>query len=90
MLEALSSVFTLSLMTKSYNLRNLEFGGTSASNSLGVFFDNKNPNSFIISRTDEINKDWFSGVNSVGISGATSTPNWLMEEVADWVKSNFN
>lgn len=50
----------------------------------------ENPNSFIISRTDEINKEWFSGVNSVGISGATSTPNWLMEEVASWVKENFN
>lgn len=50
----------------------------------------QNPNSFIISRTDEICNEWFSGVNSVGISGATSTPNWLMEEVAEWVRSNFN
>jgi 4-hydroxy-3-methylbut-2-enyl diphosphate reductase len=50
----------------------------------------ENPNSHIISQIDEINRDWFAGVNSVGISGATSTPNWLMEEVASWVKDNFN
>jgi 4-hydroxy-3-methylbut-2-enyl diphosphate reductase len=49
----------------------------------------ENPKSQIISEIDEIDKEWFSEVNSVGISGATSTPNWLMEEVADWVKSNF-
>ncbi len=50
----------------------------------------ENPNSFIISRTEEIEKTWFEGVKSVGISGATSTPVWLMEEVADWVRSNIN
>jgi 4-hydroxy-3-methylbut-2-enyl diphosphate reductase len=50
----------------------------------------ENPKSQIISEIDEINREWFSGVNTVGISGATSTPNWLMEEVADWVRSNFH
>lgn len=50
----------------------------------------ENPNSFIISQTEEINKEWFSGKESVGICGATSTPNWLMEDVAKWVESNFS
>lgn len=50
----------------------------------------ENPNSHIISETEEIDKDWFSGMESVGICGATSTPNWLMEEVAGWVKANFS
>jgi 4-hydroxy-3-methylbut-2-enyl diphosphate reductase len=49
----------------------------------------ENPNSHIISKTEEINKEWFSGKESVGICGATSTPNWLMEEVSGWVKANF-
>lgn len=49
----------------------------------------ENPSSYIISETGEIHKDWFSGKESVGICGATSTPNWLMEEVSDWVKTNF-
>lgn len=50
----------------------------------------ENPNSYIISETGEINKEWFAGKESVGICGATSTPNWLMEEVSDWVKTNFH
>ncbi len=42
-----------------------------------------NPKSFFISDTDELRKEWFAGVDSVGICGATSTPMWLMEKVAD-------
>jgi len=49
----------------------------------------ENSNSYFISGTDEINNSWFEGVKSVGICGATSTPNWLMEEVAAWVSKNF-
>ncbi len=50
----------------------------------------ENNKSYFITRVEEINKDWFTGVESVGICGATSTPNWLMEEVADWIKNTFN
>ena len=39
-----------------------------------------NPNSYQIERAGEIDMDWFEGVNTVGICGATSTPKWLMEE----------
>ena len=49
----------------------------------------ENEKTYHISRTSEINSDWFEGVESVGICGATSTPNWLMEEVADWVKERY-
>jgi 4-hydroxy-3-methylbut-2-enyl diphosphate reductase len=49
----------------------------------------ENPNAQFISGTDEIKNSWFEGVESVGICGATSTPNWLMEEVAGWVTENF-
>ena len=31
----------------------------------------------------EIDPAWFEGAESVGICGATSTPKWLMQEVAD-------
>jgi 4-hydroxy-3-methylbut-2-enyl diphosphate reductase len=44
----------------------------------------------MISKINEIEKEWFKNAKSVGICGATSTPNWLMEEVAEWVKTNFN
>ena len=49
-----------------------------------------NHDTYMISKIDEIDKTWFSGVKSVGICGATSTPNWLMEEVASWVSTNFD
>jgi 4-hydroxy-3-methylbut-2-en-1-yl diphosphate reductase len=50
----------------------------------------ENPRTYHISRTSEINPEWFEGVDSVGICGATSTPNWLMEEVAGWISEQFN
>lgn len=80
----------LKIFSKNYDLI-LFVAGQKSSNGqyLYTICKEENPNSFIISRTDEIQREWFSGVNSVGICGATSTPNWLMEEVADWVKTNF-
>ncbi|MEN8118598.1 MAG: 4-hydroxy-3-methylbut-2-enyl diphosphate reductase [Bacteroidota bacterium] len=48
-----------------------------------------NPQSYKVAQIPEIKHHWFKGIKSVGICGATSTPNWLMDEVADWVKSNF-
>lgn len=50
----------------------------------------ENSNSHFISKTEEIDQNWFSNVESVGICGATSTPNWLMEEVSSWVTENFD
>lgn len=49
----------------------------------------ENPKTFRISKTEDIQAEWFGGVTSVGICGATSTPNWLMEEVADWINQKF-
>ncbi len=42
-----------------------------------------NPNTHFISKTDELDFNWFTTGQSVGICGATSTPMWLMEEVRD-------
>jgi len=50
----------------------------------------QNDRSYIISEVEEIEKSWFDGVESVGICGATSTPNWLMEEVETWIHKNFD
>lgn len=38
-----------------------------------------------IEEASEIEPEWFEGVESVGICGATSTPRWLMEDVAQAV-----
>lgn len=40
-----------------------------------------NPNTFFIEEESELRYEWFEGKESVGISGATSTPQWLMERV---------
>lgn len=41
-----------------------------------------NPNSYYISSINELKPEWLTQTNTVGISGATSTPIWLLEEVA--------
>ncbi len=41
-----------------------------------------NPNSVFISSSREINSGLPSNIRNVGVCGATSTPKWLMEEVA--------
>ena len=42
-----------------------------------------NPRTCNIEEAAEIDPAWFEGAESVGICGATSTPKWLMQEVAD-------
>lgn len=42
----------------------------------------KNPFSHSISTASELKPEWFTNASSVGVCGATSTPMWLMEEVA--------
>ncbi|KAA6319929.1 4-hydroxy-3-methylbut-2-enyl diphosphate reductase [termite gut metagenome] len=50
-----------------------------------------NSNSHLIDSTDEINLSLLHrNIRSVGICGATSTPKWLMEEVAHYVNSHKN
>ena len=46
-----------------------------------------NPCTRQIEEPAEIDAAWFEGVQSVGICGATSTPKWLMEQVAEKVES---
>ncbi len=41
-----------------------------------------NTKSYHVSSPNEVDDKWFDGVSSVGISGATSTPKWLMDKVA--------
>ncbi|HKR03451.1 MAG TPA: 4-hydroxy-3-methylbut-2-enyl diphosphate reductase [Bacteroidia bacterium] len=45
-----------------------------------------NPNTYFISSVDELRPEWFRNIKSVGICGATSTPMWLMEDVATKLK----
>ncbi len=44
------------------------------------------PRTYLIADPSQLQLQWFQGAHSVGISGATSTPRWLMEQVAGKVK----
>lgn len=48
-----------------------------------------NNNSYFISDDDELKEEWFANAESVGICGATSTPLWLMQKVAESIRSEF-
>ena len=41
-----------------------------------------NPRTYHVSSPAELRPDWFDGATSAGVCGATSTPRWLLEEVA--------
>ncbi|MBP1640008.1 MAG: hydroxymethylbutenyl pyrophosphate reductase [Bacteroidetes bacterium] len=58
--------------------------GTKSSNGKALFDECKavNPNSHLISTPEDITPSLLKGVSTAGICGATSTPKWLMEEVA--------
>ena len=58
--------------------------GTKSSNGKMLFASCKEENkySYFVSDTKEIDKNWFKNKSTVGVCGATSTPRWLMDEVA--------
>jgi 4-hydroxy-3-methylbut-2-enyl diphosphate reductase len=63
-------------------------GGKSSSNAK-VLFDvckTQNRRSYFVSSPDDLQSDWFANAGRVGVCGATSTPQWLMEQVADRIK----
>ncbi|MDD2634193.1 MAG: 4-hydroxy-3-methylbut-2-enyl diphosphate reductase [Bacteroidales bacterium] len=54
---------------------------SSNGNMLFEVCKNANSQSYFVTSPDELEKKWFKNKTSVGISGATSTPLWLMEQV---------
>ncbi len=45
-----------------------------------------NERCYMVEEASELQAEWFEGAESVGICGATSTPRWLMEQVAEAVQ----
>ena len=63
-------------------------GGLRSSNAK-VLFDvckKQNERSYFVSNPEDLQLIWFNGIERVGICGATSTPQWIMERVADKIK----
>jgi 4-hydroxy-3-methylbut-2-enyl diphosphate reductase len=63
--------------------------GKNSSNGAALFniCKSANPRSHMVSNPEEINIEWFKDAASVGISGATSTPKWQLEKMADFIDS---
>ena len=59
--------------------------GTKSSNGNALYnvCKKNNDNSYFVSSSEEVKKDWFGSNEKVGVCGATSTPMWLMEEVKE-------
>ena len=49
----------------------------------------ENPKTYFVENESEVNDEWFNGCKTVGISGATSTPQWLMERVRKAIVAKF-
>lgn len=50
----------------------------------------ENPATYVIAHVSELKPEWFQEVQSVGICGATSTPQWLMQDAANWLNKLHN
>jgi len=53
-----------------------------------VLFDvckENNPNTYFVSNKNELKKEWFIENENIGICGATSTPQWQMEEIKETI-----
>jgi len=48
-----------------------------------------NPDTFFIESKEEIDFLWFKNAKTVGITGATSTPQWVMEEIKNVIEGYF-
>jgi 4-hydroxy-3-methylbut-2-enyl diphosphate reductase len=59
-------------------------GGEHSSNGHYLFSicKNENPNSFYVGAPEMIDSGWFKGNEQVGVTGATSTPEWLLKSTA--------
>lgn len=59
--------------------------GTNSSNGKVLYeiCKKNNTNAFWVPGADHVQKEWLANARSVGICGATSTPKWLMEKVAE-------
>jgi 4-hydroxy-3-methylbut-2-en-1-yl diphosphate reductase len=62
--------------------------GKKSSNGLYLYeiCKSANKNSYFISDVSELKKEWFADMKTVGVCGATSTPMWFMEQVADIIR----
>ena len=76
----------LAAFAKSYDVI-IFVSGRQSSNGKYLFdiCRKNNERTYFISKPEELNLSWFREENSIGITGATSTPQWLMEKTARYI-----
>ena len=70
----------------------LFIAGKKSSNGKALFSvcQAANPRSYFISSPEEVDFTWLEGAQRIGIAGATSTPQWLMETVKAHIEAYFD
>lgn len=63
--------------------------GKKSSNGLYLYeiCKSSNPNTHFISDDSELRTEWFKDAENIGVCGATSTPMWYMEQVAEVLRN---
>ncbi len=60
---------------------------SSNSNKLYKIAKEENSRSYFVEGIEEIKKEWFKGVNTVGLSAGASTPDYLIDAVETYIKN---
>jgi 4-hydroxy-3-methylbut-2-enyl diphosphate reductase len=65
--------------------------GRKSSNGAALFqiCREANAKAYSVENADELKTEWFDEAKTAGICGATSTPMWLMEQVARWIEDHI-
>lgn len=49
----------------------------------------ENEKTYFVESKEEIDLNWFQNVKTIGITGATSTPHWVMKEIKEFIEKNI-
>lgn len=49
----------------------------------------ENEKTYFVESKEEIDLNWFQNVKTVGITGATSTPHWVMKEIKEFIEKSI-
>ena len=70
----------------------LFIAGRKSSNGKVLFgiVKSANPKSYMVEDASEVQEEWLAGAGTIGITGATSTPQWLMEKIKNEIETRYS
>ena len=63
---------------------------SSNSNRLRELGFSKKISSYLVDTYEDVKKEWFDKVQTVGFSSGASAPDHLLKDLIDWTQENFN